>query len=206
MNYQEFIAIYNGKATDYDGAYGAQCVDLIKAYLKKVFGISAGSWGNAKYYWIDFEKHPELVANFTKIANTPTFVPKKGDIMVWKGSINGGYGHVAICTGKGNLMYFYSHDQNWSGAACKEIKHNYKKVYGVLRPKDQTKINPVTYFKKYTGTSGSIVTALKSIGANSTFAYRERIAAANGISGYIGTGAQNITLLSKLKSGTLIKP
>ena len=33
MNYQEFINAYNGKATDYDGAYGAQCVDLIKAYL-----------------------------------------------------------------------------------------------------------------------------------------------------------------------------
>lgn len=38
MNYSEFINKYLGKSTDYDGAYGVQCVDLIKAYLHDVFG------------------------------------------------------------------------------------------------------------------------------------------------------------------------
>ena len=33
MFYDDFIKRYAGKATDYDGAYKAQCVDLIKAYL-----------------------------------------------------------------------------------------------------------------------------------------------------------------------------
>lgn len=140
MTYDEFVKAYNGKATDYDGAYGAQCVDLIKAYLNKVFGIKPGSWGNAKYYWLNFSKHSELTKNFTKIKNTASFVPQKGDIMVWGGSVGDGCGHVAICTGEGDTSEFYSYDQNWNGKAMHKVKHDYDDVYGVLRPKDQSKI------------------------------------------------------------------
>lgn len=140
MKYDEFISTYNGKATDYDGAYGAQCVDLIKLYLDKVFGIKAGSWGNAKYYWINFDKHSELTKNFTKVSNTASSIPQKGDIMVWNGNAGSGCGHVAICTGEGTTSYFYSYDQNWNGKKMHKVKHEYDNVYGVLRPKDQTKI------------------------------------------------------------------
>ena len=62
------------------------------------------------------------------------------------------------------------------------------------------------YFKKYTDDSGSIVDALKSIGATSTFTYRKKIAKANGIKTYLGTGSQNTKLLNLLKKGKLIKP
>lgn len=140
MTYDEFVRAYKGKATDYDGAYGAQCVDLIKAYLNKVFGIKPGSWGNAKYYWLNFSKHSELTKNFTKIKNTASFVPQAGDIMVWNGNVGGGCGHVAICTGEGNTSEFYSYDQNWNGKEMHKVKHDYDDVYGVLRPKDQSKI------------------------------------------------------------------
>ena len=51
----------------------------------------------------------------------------------------------------------------------------------------------------------SFVDGLKSIGVDSSFANRKRIAAANGISNYKGTALQNIKLLSMLKKGTLKK-
>lgn len=140
MTYSEFVTAYNGKATDYDGVYGAQCVDLIKLYLDKVFGIKAGSWGNAKYYWLDYPKHAELVKAFDRITNTASFVPKKGDIMVFDGSVGDGAGHMSICTGEGTTSYFYSYDQNWNGKEMHLVKHDYKNVYGVLRAKDQSKI------------------------------------------------------------------
>lgn len=63
----------------------------------------------------------------------------------------------------------------------------------------------VSYYKKYTGNSGSIVTALKSIGVDSSFSYRKKIAKANGITLYLGTASQNIKMLNLLKSGKLIK-
>lgn len=61
------------------------------------------------------------------------------------------------------------------------------------------------YFKKYTGDSCSIVDALKNIGENSSYNYRSRIAALNGISNYTGTATQNTKMLNLLKKGKLIK-
>ena len=64
----------------------------------------------------------------------------------------------------------------------------------------------VEYFKKYIGSTTSIVSALNSIGAVSTYAERKKIATANGIKLYCGTAKQNTTLLNLLKQGKLIKP
>lgn len=55
--------------------------------------------------------------------------------------------------------------------------------------------------KKYT----SIAVALNSIGVDGGFIYRKKIAAANNITGYIGTAAQNIQMLNLLKAGLLKK-
>ena len=63
-----------------------------------------------------------------------------------------------------------------------------------------------TYFKKYTGKSTSLVDGLNSIGADTTFAYRKKIATKNGVKAYVGTAKQNTTLLNLLKKGELIKP
>lgn len=64
----------------------------------------------------------------------------------------------------------------------------------------------VNYFAKYTGTSGSIVTALNSLKITSSFSYRSKIAKANGIKLYVGTASQNTTMLKLLKQGKLVKP
>ena len=138
MNYQEFINEYNGKSFDYDGIAGVQCVDLAKMYLDKVFGIKPGSWGNAKDYYENFNNLP-IRNSFTRIANTPSFVPKKGDIVVW-GTGVGRYGHIAIATGEGNTHQFYSHDLNWGSKKVHKVLHNYKGFLGVLRPNAQDKI------------------------------------------------------------------
>lgn len=138
MTYEEFIKNHVGKAMDYDNCAGAQCVDLAKYYLDEVFGIKPGAWGDAHCYFDNFNARPELTNKFVKIANTPEFVPKQGDICVWKSTLNtGGWGHIAIATGEGNTTYFYSYDQNWTGRhdACTKIKHNYNHFAGVLRPK-----------------------------------------------------------------------
>lgn len=63
-----------------------------------------------------------------------------------------------------------------------------------------------SHFPKYTGSSLSLVDALKSLKADSSFSNRKKIAKVNGISAYIGTGSQNTKLLNLLKSGKLIKP
>lgn len=139
MNYDEFIAEYNGKSFDYDGVAGVQCVDLVKMYLDKVFGIKPSAWGNAKDYYENFNNFP-LKTSFTRIANTPDFIPQKGDIVVWGAGLGNTYGHIAIATGEGNTSQFYSYDLNWGSKIVHKVLHNYKGFLGVLRPNDQTKI------------------------------------------------------------------
>lgn len=150
MNYNEFINAYKGKSFDYDGVSGVQCVDLVKQYLNKVFGIKPGSWGNAKDYYEDYNSNKTLKANFTRIANTPEFVPKKGDIAVWGTGLGNKYGHIAIVTGEGTTSYFYSYDLNWNGKTVKKVKHTYKGFLGVLRAKDQEKITGTINKVKFT--------------------------------------------------------
>ncbi|MDE5772354.1 MAG: hypothetical protein K2I06_12140 [Ruminococcus sp.] len=65
---------------------------------------------------------------------------------------------------------------------------------------------PEKYYPACSPELDSIIDALKSIGVNSDFSYRERIAAANNIQDYKGTSEQNILMLSLLKDGKLINP
>jgi len=62
------------------------------------------------------------------------------------------------------------------------------------------------YFPATPTVGSGLVDTLNSIGVDSSFAYRQRIAAANGISNYTGTAAQNNQMLSLLNTGRLIRP
>lgn len=77
---------------------------------------------------------------------------------------------------------------------------------GTYTDLDEKMSNPNIYFPKYTGSTVSIVDALKYLGINSGFSYRKNIASVNGIKNYLGTVSQNSQLLGLLKSGKLIKP
>lgn len=67
------------------------------------------------------------------------------------------------------------------------------------------KVQVVNYYSQYDGKSSSLVDALKSIGVNSSFTNRSKIAKVNGIKLYLGTSKQNIQLLNLLKQGKLKK-
>ncbi len=65
---------------------------------------------------------------------------------------------------------------------------------------------PTAFFPAASYTGCSIIDGLKSVGADSSLAYRKQIAAANRIPDYQGSGEQNKQMLALLKSGHLIKP
>ena len=62
-----------------------------------------------------------------------------------------------------------------------------------------------SYYPKFTGSTTSIVDALKAIGIDSSFGNRKKIASKNGISNYSGSASQNLKLLNLLKQGKLKK-
>lgn len=143
MTFSEFMKKYIGHSIDFDHVAGVQCVDLVKLYLNEVCNIPKNklvNMGNAEAYWNNFN-NIEAFQDFEKIKNSPNFVPKQGDIMVWNKRRGNGAGHVAICTGKGTTSYFYSLDLNWNNHKyVEEVKHDYKNIYGVLRKKSGQKL------------------------------------------------------------------
>ena len=149
MTLNQFFKSLNGKHIDVDGQGSAtnkyQCVDLIKAYCNRVFGVpisAMNGYGNAHEYYDDFYKKPVLYKNFTRIAYKKGLKLQAGDVVVWSSKSNkSGAGHIAVATGKYNANEFESFDQNYpGGAVCQFVYHSYKYVLGVLRPKDQSKI------------------------------------------------------------------
>lgn len=159
--------------------------------------------------------------------------PKVGDFVFfdWSGKKNvRNLHHVAIVTAvSGNQVTIIGGNQNpiVNGKQLKgttlynrqvtviDYTINYKFFAKFVRPNyantssSNNKIDIGIYYAKYTGSSCSIVTALNSLGINSSFSYRAQIAVANGIvsntSQYKGTATQNNMLLSLLKSGKLKK-
>ena len=133
----QFFRKYLGKSVEYDNNNALyQCVDILKMYLKKCYGISPGTWGNAKEYglqannpkWAGYELMHKY---FTWMEGRPT--PERGDIVVF----NGTYGHVGIGTGQNtSVKSFELVEQNWSNKkyVTKNI-HFYTDVIGVWRPK-----------------------------------------------------------------------
>ncbi|HZK27047.1 MAG TPA: N-acetylmuramoyl-L-alanine amidase [Thermoclostridium sp.] len=59
------------------------------------------------------------------------------------------------------------------------------------------------YYPRYTGKTTTLSAALTSLGITSTYSFRKKIAAANGITRYIGTAAQNTQMYNLLKAGIL---
>ena len=99
MTLEEFVNKYNGKKVDFDGAFGAQCVDLFRQYNKDVWGNPhTGAVEGAKDLFLNFENLPVEKKLLDIVpANTNRIYP--GDVAVWNATEVNKYGHVAIVVG-----------------------------------------------------------------------------------------------------------
>lgn len=124
MNLQQFTNKYNGKYVDFDGYYGAQCVDLVQFWSKELGG-------------------PRFSGNAADIAGqTGGFytwhtsgVPSPGSIVVFKREpANGNAGHIAIVL-DADSRGITTLDQNYpTGSPTRTNRHTYAKVLGWLTP------------------------------------------------------------------------
>jgi len=89
----------NGGSYDYDGGYGAQCVDLPKKYNAEVIRGSSFR-GNGK----DVARNAVRAGSYTWVG--PSARARVGDIVSWNGSWGGGYGHTGIVLeDRGSSLY-----------------------------------------------------------------------------------------------------
>ena len=169
MTFDEYFKKYNGVGIDFDGQYSYQCFDLANDYAVKVIGAKPFVGMYAYEIYTNFANQPSKDM-YTRIANTPEFVPQKGDIIVWSKALNGTAGHVAVCDGVGDTTYFYSYEENWDGMnhPTERVKHNYNCILGVLRPKDQSRIKTNSKNTTTTTKNTTTTTATNSSGVKYT--------------------------------------
>lgn len=91
----------------------------------------------------------------------------------------------------------------WSATKCAMAIAS---AFGCGNSNNVSRETPTKYFPVCKLNSVSIVACLKSVKADSSYAYREKIAKANNISNYKGTAPQNDKMVSLIKKGKLIKP
>ena len=114
-----------GKSLDYDGVYGAQCVDLIKYYYAYL-GCASYARGNG----CDYASNA-LPSGWARYQGAQ---PQPGDILVYTGSSSNPYGHVAIYESD-----YVTYHQNFN--SCDYVvrfngKYNscHNPYWGVIRP------------------------------------------------------------------------
>jgi hypothetical protein len=86
-----WINANNNKYHDFDGAYGAQCVDLYNFYMTGFVG-GRSSVGQVNYAQELWQTHD--TGALVQIAKNQR--PQMGDIAIWSNAMNGQGGHVAI--------------------------------------------------------------------------------------------------------------
>lgn len=129
---KQWIDTHVGKRIDFDGAYGAQCMDLSVQYAHDLWGFRLT--GNAENL-----RRQALPAGWQRIQNSRGFVPQLGDIFVWYDAAHP-YGHTGIVTGTGSLLNYSVIDQNTAGtnggagSEAKRHTYSYAHFWGVVRP------------------------------------------------------------------------
>ena len=121
MTLAEFVNKYNKKKVDFDGVYGAQCVDLFRQYAKECLNIpehtgACATSGGAKDLFIDYPKMPIEKKYFIR-ETKKTFIP--GDVLIWNETDKNKYGHVAIFLGylgKNAIIVFEQNGISQEGA------------------------------------------------------------------------------------------
>lgn len=125
-----------GQPLDYDGAYGAQCVDLICFYYKYLGQTSPG--GYAKEY-----RTNALPSGWQRLQGVQ---PQRGDILVYNPSAKNEAGHVAIYESDYSTWHQNYADRQYVVNVTNVRYNNFDNTYwGVIRP-DFSSVTPAPTF------------------------------------------------------------
>jgi len=99
MTLEEFVSMYEGKPVDFDGVYGAQCVDLARQYFKDVWKLPRQPEGviGAQDFYFKHESRPVQKMYCECHSYIGANLPPIGSVVVFKSTGSNQYGHIGIC-------------------------------------------------------------------------------------------------------------
>lgn len=106
MTLTQFIIKNIGKKIDFDGKFGAQCVDLYRQYCADVLRIKQTPGVDGAKDIID-NPGTLLVTRESTLADY-----SRGDVLIWGATKTNKYGHVAILVAVYNTKWFIVLEQD----------------------------------------------------------------------------------------------
>jgi len=139
MNLHEFVEKYKGQKVDFDGAFGAQCVDLARQYFKDVWELPRqpeGVIGAQDFYLKNNERYLQRQM-CDCITYNKGMIPPEGAVVLFGATPANQYGHIGICTeaDEAKIMLFEQDGFKLDGA--KIAAWNYDKVLGWLLKREE---------------------------------------------------------------------
>lgn len=141
MTLTEFLNKNCGKKVDFDGAYGAQCVDLFRQFAKDVLKIPehTGAVNGAKELFTKYSSLPKEKQYFHKFAISEIvcgdtyLIP--GDVAIFDGTSTNPYGHVAIVVSSNGQRVIVFEQDGFKQDGAKFAEYDTRQMLGVLRRK-----------------------------------------------------------------------
>lgn len=131
MDIFEFIETYLGKKVDYDGCYGAQCVDLFRQYCSDVLKVPrTESVIGAKDIAEHYEELPITKKHFEMLNVKEA---KLGDIAIWGSTASNQYGHIAIVLANLGSRLIVLEQDGYKQDGTKLAYRSTDNVIGILR-------------------------------------------------------------------------
>lgn len=137
MTLDEFVKKYEGKKVDYDGCYGAQCVDLVRLYIHLVWTLP-----QPKSIISAYEAHTRWLRSgnsFNEIGWKSLTKIARGDIVVFPPTDTNSHGHIAIVldVADGEVLCFEQNGFTQKGAEQK--RRPLDTVFGCLTLSEKKK-------------------------------------------------------------------
>ena len=134
MTLDEFVERYNGKKIDYDGSYGAQCVDVFRQYCKDVLAIPhTGGVAGAAELFTKYEAMPLEQKYFERVPYKAGMLPEAGDVVVFGATQTNQYGHVAIVLEASAEAIAVFEQDGFAQGGAHVGSWSYRRVLGFLR-------------------------------------------------------------------------
>lgn len=130
MTLDEFVKEYEGKKIDYDGYYGAQCVDLVRLYIRLVWSLPQPK--NIISAYEAYTRWLRCGDGFNEIGWRSLSKIARGDIVIFPPTISNPHGHIAIVldVAEDEVLCFEQNGFTQKGAEQK--RRPLKSVFGCL--------------------------------------------------------------------------
>ncbi|MCL2138682.1 MAG: CHAP domain-containing protein [Treponema sp.] len=138
MKLQEFVVKHYGKKVDFDGAFGAQCVDLARQYFKDVWGFTKQPEGveGAKDFFYNHDNRPVQKELCICIPFANDAKPPEGSVCVYKESATNKYGHIGICLNADDTGVDLFEQDGFKQDGAKITRWDYSRLVGWLEKRN----------------------------------------------------------------------